>query len=158
MHIISICTAAHAKSFNWFSCIFVADWQIFTSKKSLYKCSGVLFVLMYEVANVFKTDPKPQIFDLYSHPFSSFPDLIFHWLKENINVSTVWQEKVDSFAENRYCLQAGYAKWSGNDACALFDLFRCWKNNQELFQVIRHLSAVIKLIQHATCFRTVFLC
>lgn len=48
MHIISICTAAHAKSFNWFSCIFVADWQIFTSKKSLYKCSGVLFVLMYE--------------------------------------------------------------------------------------------------------------
>lgn len=54
---------------------------------------------MYEVANVFKTDPKPQIFDFYSHPFSSFPDLIFHWLKENINVSTVWQEKVDSFAE-----------------------------------------------------------
>lgn len=106
MHIISICTAAHAKSFNWFSCIFVADWQIFTSKKSLYKCSGVLFVLMYEVANVFKTDPKPQIFDFYSHPFSSFPDLIFHRLKENINVSTVWQEKVDSFAENRYRLQA----------------------------------------------------
>lgn len=158
MHIISICTAAHAKSFNWFSCIFVADWQIFTSKKSLYKCSGVLFVLMYEVANVFKTDPKPQIFDFYSHPFSSFPDLIFHRLKENINVSTVWQEKVDSFAENRYRLQAGYAKWSGNDACALFDLFRCWKNNQELFEVIRHLSAVIKLIQQATCFRTVFLC
>lgn len=89
---------------------------------------------MYEVANVFKTDPKPQIFDFYSHPFSSFPDLIFHRLKENINVSTVWQEKVDSFAENRYRLHAGYAKWSGNDACALFDCSGVEKTIKNFFK------------------------
>lgn len=47
---------------------------------------------MYEVANIFKTDPKPQMFDFYPHYFS-LPDFIFHRLKENINVSTIDKKK-----------------------------------------------------------------